>query len=392
MSALRDHELVTELSEHPDLLAIADAVAETQRARPRVQKRVLVLAAALAVAVVVALTAPWGDRGPGIVENALAAIGNGPVLHAIVEYSGDDAVVDLDTGRSTPRVHRIEYWFDPERKLLHTRLSTDGVKITEVVEGPEMAHSDLGSWPTNGFSPQLDPALTGFATGYREALENGSAREVGKTNIGVRPVTLLAFQRGSREVLTVAVDEETGRPLRFWSTYAGGRRSPEFGVVELNALGRSPSLFRRPDPAPPRPTAGSQGEGRTVPIDEAAARFGATPVWLGRSFRKRPLEAIELAPVTAELTDGSRVEGIVLRFTYGRIRVSIGKDLAGAYALGMEDGGDPPPPAGAIAIARDIGGSRGWAGEMRAYGLYVSISAPTSTELIDAARALRPLP
>jgi hypothetical protein len=392
MNAVRDRELVELLADDPELLAIADAVAATQKARRRAPARLLLLAAALAAAGSLALLAPWNERGPTIVDSALAAIGSGPVVHAAVEYSGDDALVDLSTGKSTPRVHRIEYWFDAERKLLHTRLSTDGVKITEVVEGPDMAYSDLGSWKTNGFSPQLDPALAGFATGYREALENGSAREVGKTKIGLRPVTLLAFQRGTRAVLTVAVDEETGRPLRFWSTYAGGRRSPDFGVVELDTLGRSPALFRHPELAPPRPTAGSGSEGRPITIEHAAAAWGATPLWLGSTFAGRPLDSVELQQVTAELTDGTKVEGSVLRLAYGDLRVGLAHDLAGAYAVGMEDGGDPPPPSGSIAITRDIGGSRGWAGEFRSHGLNVSLVAPTSVELIDAARALRPMP
>jgi hypothetical protein len=391
MNVARDREAVKLLADDPQLLAIADAVAATQKTRRRVPARLLLLAAALAAAGSVALLVPLGEGGPSIVDEALAAIGSGPVVHATVEYSGDDALVDLATGKSTRRVHRIEYWFDAERKLLHTRLSTDGVKITEVVEGAEMAHSDLGSWKTDGFSPQLDPALAGFATGYREALEDRSAREVGKTKIGLRPVTLLAFQRGTREVLTVAVDEETGRPLRFWSTYAGGRRSPDFEVVELRTLGRSPALFRRPEPAPPRPTAGSGSKGHVIAIEDAAAAWGAMPLWLGRTFAGRPLESVELQPVSAELTDGTKVEGSVLRLTYGRIRVALGSDLAGAYAVGMEDGGDPPPPPGSIAIMRDIGGPRSWAGELRSHGLYVALGAATSVELIDAARALRPV-
>jgi hypothetical protein len=391
MNAARDRELVTLLADDPQLLAIADAVAATQKTRRCVPARVLLLAAAILAAGSVALLGPWGEGGPSIVDEALAAMGSGPVIHAAVEYSGDDALVELATGQSTPRVHRIEYWFDAERELLHTTLSTDGVKITDVVERPNMAYSDLGSWKTNGFSPQLDPGLAGFATGYREALEDGSAREVGKTKIGLRPVTLLAFQRGTREVLTVAVDEETGRPLRFWSTYAGGRRSPDFEVVELATLGRSPSLFRRPELAPPRPTAGSGSEGRTLAVEDAAAAWGAAPLWLGRTFAGRPLESVKLEQVSAELTDGTKVEGSVLRLTYGRIHVALGRDLAGAYAVGMDDGGDPPPPAGSIAITRNIGGPRGWAGELRSHGLYVALSAPTSIELIDAARSLRPL-
>jgi hypothetical protein len=391
MKIAQDREVVTLLAREPQLLAIADAVAATHAARRRLPVRSLAAVAALLAAAGLALLAPWGDGAPSVVESARAAIGSGPVLHAVVEYEGDDALVDLATGKSTPRVHRIEYWFDEERELLHTKLSTDGVQITEIVEDPKMAYSDLGSFETNGYSPQLDPALAGFATGYREALENGSAREVGKSKIGLRPVTLLAFQRGSREVLTVAVDEETGRPLRFSSTMAGGRRSHEWTVAQIETVQRSGALFARPELAPPRPTGGSQGEARPVELEGVTAAFGGQAAWLGPTFRGRALDFVGIAPTTAQLTDGKQVEGLVLQLKYGRVHVRVGRGLAGAYAVGMEDGGDPPPPPGSIAITRDIGGPRGWAGELRAHGVYVSISAPTGPELIDAARALRPL-
>jgi hypothetical protein len=130
MNALRDRELVDVLADRPDLLAIADAVAETKPRRKRRPSGVIALAAALAAAAAVALVAPWGNRGPDVVERALAAIGTGPVLHAVVEYSGDDAIVDLETGRSVKRVHRTEFWYDDANRSLRTRLSTDGVLLT----------------------------------------------------------------------------------------------------------------------------------------------------------------------------------------------------------------------------------------------------------------------
>ena len=390
MNVVQDRELVALLAEEPELLAIADAVATTQRRRRRLSTRLLPLAAALAALTALVIVAPWGQNGPNVVEDALAALGTGPVLHVIVEYSGDDAIVELSTGRSTPRTHRSEYWYDAERKLLRTRLSTDGVQITEIVESPTHAYSDLGDFDSGpGYVPQLDPALAGFATGYRKALEDGTAREVGKTKIGLRPVTLLSFQRGSGEVVTVAVDDKTRLPLRFSTAYAGGRHSPDWTVVLAESLQRDPALFAHPALAAPRPTSGSGGLARPVDLAAAASALGAKPVWLGSSFRGRPLDSVELTKVTAELTDGRDVDGLVVRVAYDRVRVSMANDLAGAYALGMEDGGDPPPPSGSIAITRPPGGPRPWEGELRLHGLYVSIDAPSEHELIDAARGLR---
>ena len=100
-----------------------------------------------------ALLGPWESRGPSVVDRALAAIGSGPVIHAVVEYSWpQDVVVNLATGAERERVHRYQFWYDESRRQLHSRVSADGG-----------AGSDqLGEFD----SARLDPALAGFATRY----------------------------------------------------------------------------------------------------------------------------------------------------------------------------------------------------------------------------------
>ena len=74
---LVDLETVEALDAHPDLLAIADAIAATQR-KPRRQlpiTRLVVVAAVLGLAIAAALISPWQGRGSGFVERALAARG-----------------------------------------------------------------------------------------------------------------------------------------------------------------------------------------------------------------------------------------------------------------------------------------------------------------------------
>jgi hypothetical protein len=386
MNALRDRELVSELADRPELLAIADAVAETQRSRRHVPKGVLPLAAALTSAVVVVLAAPWGGSGPSVVEDALAAIGNRPVLHAVVEYSGDDAIVDLATGRSRPRLHRIEYWFDESRHQFRSRLSTDGVRTSEQVVTARRSCSDLGCVANDGLTAHLDPALAGFTTRYRKALQSGDASVTGKARIEGHDVELLTFSDSTGATTTVAVDAATHRPVRFSSTYPGGRRSPPFTVVAIESTSRDDDTFAPPRLSPPRPTTGEVSAGEEITLSRAEQALGRVPLWLGRDG----LERIELQRTRTQISDGRRIAGVVVRLRYRTMQVGLATTAAGGYALGVGDGVDPEPPRGAVAIGRDWGGPRRWYGELRVRSFWVTLVAETRDELLAAARALRP--
>lgn len=391
MNVAADAELLELLADRPELLAVADAVAATQRRRRSTPRRALLVAAAAAIVAVAALAAPWGERGPTTVERALAALGSGPVLHAVVEYSGDDAIVDLESGREQRRVHRTEYWYDSGRETLRVRESTDGIRVRELVATPEGGYSDTGSFETGNPREWLEPTLAAFATGYREVLASGDATLVGETTVDGRKAKLVAFRRSSGEVTTVTVDAETSRPLQFSSTYRGGRRSPLFTVAAIESMLREPGLFAPPELSPPRPTAGEMREGEPIELDRAASELEATPVWLGRSFGGRAVGVVELTRGVTELTDGRKVPAKVVRIAYGRVRLSQASTSGGAYMIGMEDGGDPPPPAGSIAITRGFGRSDAWEGEFRSHGLYVRVTAPSREQLLEAARSLRPV-
>lgn len=392
MNALSDRELLELVRDDPRLLAIADAVAETQRpARRRVTgPRFLTATVAVAAAVAIALVAPWQERGPSFVDRALAAVGGGPVVHAVVEYSWDrDVVVEIATGEERQRVHRTEYWYDEERKTLRTRQLTDGVQLTEIVETPQRAWSDVGEFRAGGNVARLDPAIAGFVTGYRDALEDGSAEVVGETIVDGRTAKLIRFRPAAGGgVQEVAVDAESYRPLRFHYTYPpDGRRSPEWRVVSIETVPREPSTFAPPERSAPRPTAGWGEEAAAISLDRAAAVLGSTPLGLVG----RRVERVELQQVGAELTDGRRVEGVVLRIEYeDGLRVSQAVDPAGLYALGIDDGGAPTAPAGSMSVFSDPR-SR-WQAELRVGKSGVVIDAPTPELLLESARALRPLP
>ena len=82
---VRDREVLELLREEPELLAIADAVAETERPSSLLGPVRWLAAVALAAVALFALVlaAPW-DRGGGggVLDRALAAINKqGPVTH-----------------------------------------------------------------------------------------------------------------------------------------------------------------------------------------------------------------------------------------------------------------------------------------------------------------------
>ena len=109
---IRDPEVLEALRDQPELLAIADAVEETQRPLRRTHRRVftraaVVVAVGAAALVAVLLWPSDGNRSP-ILERALAAIGDGPVLHVVTQVPSGQELVDLQTGRSTMPTFEIE--------------------------------------------------------------------------------------------------------------------------------------------------------------------------------------------------------------------------------------------------------------------------------------------
>ena len=84
---IRDKEVLELLREEPELLAVADAVGATQRAGRRQGRRAprrAIALAGLGFAVLVLVFTLGRGGGLSVVDRALAAVGEGPVLHAIV--------------------------------------------------------------------------------------------------------------------------------------------------------------------------------------------------------------------------------------------------------------------------------------------------------------------
>jgi len=415
-----DSELLDLLRDRPELLRVASAISETQPVGRRRRRllRIAVVAALAAVGVAVALVVSLSGRGPSLVDRALAAVGTEPVIHAVVDYSSpNDLVVNLATGKSYERVHATEYWYDPARSLLHTRLTTDGRMLTEIVETPTGSDSDLGHYP-GGLAAQLDPALAGFVTHYREALASGEAKIIGHEEVAGRDVTLLRITLDQGESEDVGVDSATYRPLFFRANPRPGvgivGSIPTWQVATIESLPRDPSFFAKPALSPPRPTGGGSGSAQEQTPAQAANAIERPALWVGSRFNDLPLARIELQQVQTEYTDGSKHNGNKLEFTYGdlgptgRLRgsqpwliVAEAASVAASYQLGFNDGGDPPAPEGSMVLEDNsifagpghpaIPERAEWTGKLIRNGMYIELSASSRDLLLAAARALEPL-
>ena len=349
-------------------------MATVERRRPSVFSLVLVPVAVVGAVLALLLVAPWQSRGPSVVDRALAAVGAGPVVHAVVEYSWpQDVVVELASGVERERVHRAEYWFDEQGGKLRASYSTDGSEPIEYAE--------------SGVMLQLDPALGGFVTQYRDALANGHAQVVGDATVDGRPAKRIEFSPGSGgAVEEVTVDAKTYAPLSFHSTYPPRRRSPEWRVLTIESIPRKAADFSVATPSQPRADTGEVSAAHVVSLATAERALGARPLWLGASFGGRALDSVELSQTTAFLSDGTKRQGVVVRLVYGSVRVSLGRDEAGKYAVGYGNDESPTPPEGSVAVTGNA--SESWQGELRRGDFAVLISAPHRESVIAAARTL----
>jgi hypothetical protein len=198
---MRDPEVLEELRDDPELLAIADAVVETQRIRRRFRPWGAVTVVALAAALfLLVLASPW-DRGGGkgpLLDRALAAIpSQGPVTHMTIR-------LELTHGERTFSPIATEIFYDKERGL--ARLVSRG-------EGEV-----LGDYTTAGAEDEFSvfPGLLDGAAFYRQALATGRARVVDEGVWEGRPVHWLQLNGGGGPgILRIGIDRESYEPVVF---------------------------------------------------------------------------------------------------------------------------------------------------------------------------------
>lgn len=351
------------------------------RRRPALIRPLAGIALVAAAAFALVLFQPWGDQSPTVLERALAAIEDGPVLHVVLRDEAEGAVIDLETGARTPLYREREVWFDETRGLREVTRFGDVVQ-RDVFYPPDRVPSDLFR------------TYAGLASGYRDALDNGEARVLGQSEIDGVSVHWIQVKRyvvfdpdGTRHVWqrVVAVSQETFEPV-YVDEKADGEFGPQTGarIQSVEWLASDKGDFRAHGVN--RPFGGFViRDGRKAP-DELAALLGRTPLWLGEAFQGIPLEASGSAgttPPEVSMFYGSRFSGEweggapdLRRF----VVVKQTSDLAAFpdYVANFFR------PGAVVVLERQ--------GFVRKGGLYVVIAAPTEELILAAARALEPMP
>jgi hypothetical protein len=159
--------------------------------------------------------------------------------------------------------------------------------------------------------PSVDPALAGFLTQYRDALQRGGARKTGEGLVDGTPVYWLLIPIAVptdptappgppievREL--VAVDRDSYRPVLVKTLFNGSRGS-EYHVVEIGTVTRDEANFAKPElrPARDRITSGEVPTHSETDASEAASVLGRPALWLGRQLGDLALRSIERQTVT----------------------------------------------------------------------------------------------
>jgi hypothetical protein len=439
---VRDLELLDLLCDEPQLLAIADAVATTQKRKVRLPRQLLAVPAIAVALIAVALFAPWQSATPSLFDRALAAVGDEPVLHVVTQTTEpvDWQLVNLATGeRSAPTFTvRTEIWYDGERGLKHSITRTNGTVSDDLLETPQGVTSQNGPVYTcawiqahpveatragvscrldgdNGTvphkvpepAPVIDPGLSGFLNGYQGALANGTARRVGEGTIDGRPVIWLEMRLAQPRPpgadrtpdpieQRVAIDSESYRPLLVRAL--NGQTS--YKVVEIGSVSRTAADFSKPTPVSVRPrqqiSSGSVISSTEIDLDAARAVLGRPGLWAGER-----VAGLQLTTVTHRVLrtgyarstglDPRETDGLSLEYRRGSEILRIDETTGPSFAFGWVRGSRyPVPPAGSVRIDPFGWFDFGW---VVRNGVYVKITSTRGVDsVLAAARALEEIP
>jgi hypothetical protein len=344
----------------------------------------------------VLLLAPGRHGGGSVVERALAALGNGPVLH-VVTRSGTPRyeLIDLATGERRPVYDEIEEWSDPQRGV-HTIARAEGHVVSDSVWGV----------------PEQDAALTEFLAGYREALSSGKAQVVGDGEVDGKAVYWLTVgatdsPEAAAQHSEVAVDKESFAPVALRDVH-GGIVGPLEPILQMDAEPEGAGSFDAVPQPKAFPERGDVVDATTIDISAAPTVLRTPALWAGREVAGLPLSLVRsqelkmVYPADANLPPET-ADG--LEVVYGAV-VNDHPDSAGGNWLQLSEasapafayGWNPSDPALAPGILRmkefyaATPSSRGsYRGEILVRGTYVVIDGFDREAVITAAKALAPV-
>ena len=380
---------------------------------------VVVLAAA---AFAVVMVAPW-QHGPAssIMQRAAAAIGDEPILHAVLrdENASDASFFDLKTGRETRFFGQREIWYDKNGKRFFARLGneSDGVITVgeELLVTPQWASTSL---------PNLSPAwettdvplttLVGFFDDYRSVLADGSARVTGSGELNGHDVSWIEWapelgscpfsepdQKTSSCTERVAIEEANSLPIQIAWVHGGAVRYA-VDILSIETLPAGGFDFRKPKVTSTALGVSTRNIAATDPAGAAEALPSA--LWPGEGVGSLDLTGVWRAALYAGFGPAEVSEPAV-ELRYGSpdsdflwSTPQTGETRNGTGLAICEQKADPrfsslqfsvpSPPSGSVLITPYVGGYRGW---LEKDGISVDIEASSRDLLLEAARALKPI-
>jgi hypothetical protein len=358
-----------------------------ERRHRRVLLRVVPVIATAVVIVAVALLWP-STHGGSVLERARAAVSGGPVVHLVLTEQWGGELVSLSTGTSRSIRGMREIWYDPARGT--RELSTfNGFTQSDVTLRPEMLSSREGAF------------LSGFLTGYKNALVAGSATVVGKGAIAGAPVTWLrvsneslpdvADRKNHAWAQEVAVSDQSGIPMYIRET-RDGKPGPLTGAaIERFETLPSAAVDIKPVPSTSS-TFVSFGTNGSLELNSARKVMNDNLLWFGHTYRGLSLAVIQ----NTRYAVGEQASGKVLDETHG-VTLFYGTTTNGhpdnkqPYLTVTETAKRPPieygplgyvPPNGSVLFIDGVKGI------LHQNGLYISIAASDPAMIVDAAGAL----
>ena len=432
-------ERLAEAEEHPDWDDVVQRAAPdaepVARAVGRRRRRLVIATALVAALAACAALLPGrlgGDDRGGLVQGALAAVSQGSVLHMVLERPALAAgpqglhprgeIVDLATGAERPMMQRSELWYDPDRHLVHELMSVDGAVTFDWLQTPSGTRDNLGNRTHTAAPPGFDAGLGALLTGYRHALETGSATDAGPGKVDGRRVEWLRFPppRGGGLAEEVAVDPDSYQAVAWRPGCLACSTTATVKFVTLEGIDPADADFDPPAPPGPRDPklyAASYEEGD---VAGASAFLGRRASWAGDAVGGSELGGVEFArPATFSSETRTKASliatGLGLTLHYGTgsgpkfpaipgrraftiaETADVGFDFHGFTMSELSIAGEPltsghggVPPEGQIALSR--WGDSWWVGQLRNNGLYVEIEAPSRALVLRVARALEPTP
>lgn len=366
-------------------------------------RRAGLLAAAAAAVLAVLLAWPFGgaERG-GVLDRALAAVGDGPVLHVVLEGSWGGEVVDLQSGRRSRLPGISETWYDEERNVVRRVSRLGEVVQDDVTYRPGECAGQPGVRACFG-----RPDEAALARAYRDALESGSARVSGADVVGGTPVYWIVVRREELPDVAdgrvhpwtqqVAVSRTTYEPVATRETRDGVEGPGTRQLVRtLEYVSADTAGFGDPARRPASgPFAFEPGFGQRLTLG-AARELVPGLVWLGEEFRGLPFAwagrtTWKSGYDRARGIWNDEVDGVLL--VYGRLRVQNGSAALDGPSIVIREtlrrlppplGGPLVPPAGSAYVS---GGNA----VVRTNGVFAVVQARDESVALAAARALAPV-